>query len=54
MQSLALKLIQYISIGLGKDKSYFNPWFKDEDTADLRAIHYKPRNPSKLLDNTEE
>ena len=54
MQSLALKLIQYLAVGLGKDKAYFDPWFKDECTADLRAIHYKPRDPSVILDNPNE
>lgn len=32
-----------MSIGLGKQADYFEPWFKAECTSTFRAIHYNPR-----------
>ena len=41
MHDLGLSLIKCIADGLGKDKNFFDPWFKDESSAIFRAIHYK-------------
>ena len=41
MHILGLSLIRSIAEGLGKDKNFFDPWFKDESSAIFRAIHYK-------------
>jgi hypothetical protein len=36
-----------LAVGLGKREDYFEPWFKQECTSSLRAIHYLPRNSLK-------
>lgn len=43
MHSVALKLIRCLSLGLGKQAEYFDPWFKDECSSCFRAIRYMPR-----------
>lgn len=43
MHNVAMKLVRCFAIGLGKEESYFDSWFKDECSSVLRAIHYKPR-----------
>lgn len=48
MHSLALTLIRCLALGLGKKAEFFDPWFKDECSSTLRAIHYMPRSEGKL------
>ena len=39
-----MKLIQMIAIGLGKDRHYFDKWFKRNSLSTYRTIHYLPRS----------
>ena len=43
---LSLKLIEYIAIGLGKDRHFFKNWFESESLSTLRTIKYLPRSHS--------
>lgn len=54
MHDLAMSLIRSFAEGLGKDKHYFDPWFKDESTAVFRGLHYKPRPSDVILDNPND
>ena len=51
MHEVSLKLLRYLSVGLGKKPNYFEPWFKKECTSTFRAIHYNPRQ-GKFKDQT--
>jgi isopenicillin N synthase-like dioxygenase len=53
MHDLAISLIRSFAVGLGKNKNYFDPWFKDESTAVFRGLHYLPRPSSVILDNPD-
>lgn len=43
---LALRLIEYIAIGLGKDRYFFKPWFETMSLSTFRTIKYLPRSQS--------
>lgn len=43
---LSLKLIEYIAIGLGKDRHFFKAWFETESLSTFRTIKYLPRSQS--------
>jgi len=40
---LSLKLLNYLAIGLGKEKGFFDPWFEKNALSTLRSIYYLPR-----------
>ena len=42
--NVALRLIQLISVGLGKDRHYFDKWFAKNSLGTFRSIHYLPRD----------
>jgi isopenicillin N synthase-like dioxygenase len=44
MHDLGLKILSHLSIGLGKKKDYFDPWFKEACGSTFRSIHYLPRS----------
>jgi isopenicillin N synthase-like dioxygenase len=54
MHDLALQLISYLALGLGKREDYFDPWFREESTAVFRALHYAPRPADVILDDPLE
>lgn len=43
MHKVGLRLIRCIALGLGKNKYYFDPWFKDECSSVFRSQYYLPR-----------
>ena len=54
MHDLAISLIQSFATGLGKNKNYYDPWFKDESTAVFRGLHYLPRPSDVILENPND
>lgn len=46
MQKLGDKLLEYIALGLGKDRDFFKPWFDNDCLSTFRSIHYLPRGQS--------
>jgi len=57
MHAVSLKLLEYMAIGLGKDRFFFHPWFSHDSLSTQRAIHNMPRSAN-LVDssalNTEQ
>ena len=49
---MALTLIRYLAIGLGKKEDYFDPWFKDECSSVIRGEHYSPRDKNETFELT--
>ena len=43
---LGLKLASYIAIGLGKERNFFESWFKEDSLGTYRSIFYLPRSKS--------
>ena len=43
---LGLRLIEYIAIGLGKERHFFKQWFEAMSLSTLRTIKYLPRSQS--------
>mmetsp|Transcript_66344 Transcript_66344/g.91863 ORF Transcript_66344/g.91863 Transcript_66344/m.91863 type:complete len:120 (+) Transcript_66344:467-826(+) len=43
MHQLAMKLISYLAIGMGKDRDFFDSWFEKDSLSTFRSIHYLPR-----------
>lgn len=43
MHNLAMKLVSYLAIGMGKDRDFFNSWFEKDSLSTFRSIHYLPR-----------
>ena len=41
--SVCMKLLEYIALGLGKERAFFKPWFEKDSLATFRSIHYLPR-----------
>lgn len=50
MHSLGLNLLSHLAEGLGKNKDYFEPWFKEACACTFRSIHYLPRSHEKAAD----
>ena len=48
---MCLKLLEYIALGLGKDRKYFNQWFEKDSLGTFRTIHYLPRNKTGVKTN---
>ena len=44
MHALSLKLLEYLAIGLNKDRYFFYPWFEQDSLSTYRAIHILPRS----------
>ena len=44
MHAVAMRLIELIAIGLGKERTFFNDWFERDSLSTYRAIHYLPRS----------
>ena len=44
MHSVALKILQCMALGLGKDRHFFDDWFKNDSLSKQRAIHILPRS----------
>ena len=43
MHAVSLKLLEYMAIGLGKDRYFFHKWFTHDSLSTQRAIHNRPR-----------
>ena len=43
MHALSLKLLEYLAIGLNKDRYFFHEWFQNDSLSTYRAIHILPR-----------
>lgn len=41
---LSLKLINYLAIGLGKPRNFFDQFFEKDALSTFRSIYYLPRN----------
>lgn len=53
MHELSMKLLEFMAIGLGKERNFFLQWFENDSLSTYRAIHILPRstgvvNSSKL------
>lgn len=44
MHALSLQLLEYLAIGLGKDRKLFHQWFEHDSLSTQRAIHILPRS----------
>jgi len=44
LHALSLKLLEYMAIGLGKDRYFFHEWFEVDSLSTFRAIHNMPRS----------
>jgi isopenicillin N synthase-like dioxygenase len=44
MHAVSLKLLEYMAIGLGKERKFFYPWFEHDSMSTWRAIHILPRS----------
>lgn len=44
MHELSLKLLEFLAIGLGKDRYTFHQWFENDSLSTYRAIHILPRS----------
>jgi isopenicillin N synthase-like dioxygenase len=40
---LSLKLLNYLAVGLGKEKGFFDAWFEYNSLCTFRSIYYLPR-----------
>ena len=45
-RALGIKVAEYLAMGLGKDKSYFNDWFKTAPLSTFRSTKFLPRPPA--------
>ena len=52
MHALSLKLLEYLAIGLGKDRYFFHPWFEHDSLSTYRAIHILPRT-AQIVNSSE-
>ena len=43
MHALSLRLLEYLALGLGKERSFFKDWFENDSLSTYRAIHNAPR-----------
>lgn len=43
MHALSLRLLEYLAIGLNKDRYFFHEWFQNDSLSTYRAIHILPR-----------
>ena len=44
MRELSLKLLEYIAIGLDKDRFFFHDWFLEDSLSTYRNNHVMPRS----------
>lgn len=49
---LGLQLLEYIALGLGKDRHFFSAWFEEQTLSTLRTIKYLPRSESTVRSDT--
>ena len=52
MLTMSLKLLEYIAIGLGKDRFFFHQWFEQDSLSTYRVNHILPRTAG-IVDNSE-
>ena len=52
MHALSLKILEYISIGLGKDRFFFHEWFLEDSLSTYRNNHIMPRT-AEIVDSSE-
>lgn len=45
-RTLAIKVAEYLAMGLGKDRHFFREWFTGAPLSTFRTIKYLPRNAS--------
>ena len=43
MHALSLRLLEFLAIGLGKDRNLFREWFAEDSLSTQWAIHNAPR-----------
>ena len=48
-RQLAIKVCEYLALGLGKDRHFFRNWFTGATLSTFRTIRYLPRNKSTVL-----
>ena len=48
-RQLAIKVAEYLALGLGKDRHFFRNWFTGATLSTFRTIRYLPRNKSTVL-----
>ena len=48
-RQLAIKVVEYLALGLGKDRHFFREWFTGATLSTFRTIRYLPRNKSTVL-----
>ena len=46
-----MKLLEYIAIGLGKNRNHFKQWFEKDSLATFRTIRYLPRDMTGVKSN---
>lgn len=49
--NVCLKLLEYLAIGLGKERHYFKGWFEKNSLSTFRTIHYLPRSDTGVKTN---
>ena len=52
LHAASLKLLEYMAIGLGKDRFFFHQWFEEDSLSTFRAIHNIPRSAN-VVDNSK-
>ena len=45
-RNLAIKIAEYLALGLGKERHFFNEWFTGAPLSTFRTIKYLPRSAS--------
>ena len=43
-RALALKIVEYLCLGLGKDRNFLRSWFEPAPLSTFRTIKYLPRS----------
>ena len=52
MHALSIRLLEYLALGLGKERDFFRDWFAEDSLSTYRAIHNAPR-ASNIVDSSE-
>lgn len=47
LHDLSLRLVSALAVGLDKPVNYFDDWFRQECSSNIRLLHYLPRDPTK-------